>query len=57
MFGSFIPATPSSAPIDLNDTENSSQALQEANRQRITVFAVMLHAHLLGTGLTLKHIR
>jgi len=33
------------------------QALRAANRESVKAFAVVLHAHLLGKELTLKHVR
>jgi len=33
------------------------QAMHLAGQQEINVFTVMLHSHLLGRGLTVRHIR
>jgi len=33
------------------------QAMRLAKRQEINVFAVVLHSHLLGKGLTVRHLR
>jgi len=33
------------------------QAMELEEKQSITAFAVLLHSHLLGKGITLKHVR